>query len=156
HHSPFTSYGVALMRLTTAILAYILLTTAIFRSTGLFEPVSLILVLLSLLATLAGNRAGGPHRWGPPGKVVGLLLSLLVARELFWLATTAPSVYRGGGAVPLPVQLAVLVLGLLTVSYAWQERSWGRWRFPAVLAVYLMLGGGLIHFYWPTPGIDVW
>lgn len=144
------------MTTLASVLAFAALDLALFRSSGFLEPVSLALVLVALGLAIAGACVRWRRPAQPPvGAVCVWLLGILTGAEIAALLVTRPGIYLRPDASLAAFRAGVLIAGAVVLSYGWRQMPWPRARFPAILAVYVLLGAWTIDAS-PRPYIDVW
>lgn len=151
------------MKIYSSLLAYLTLTAALSFSGGQWDLTSMLLVLATLGLALTGcclEQPGGVQEPGAdPARWLPGVLGILVAAEWVALLVREPSIFRDYPGYDFPLwwfRLGVLVLGLLAASYARPDLPLPGWRFPAILVVYLFLGGWVLRNATYEPLIDVW
>lgn len=127
-------------RVPTAIVA--------LRGAGaMYEPLSMLLVTAILLAGTVGIWLSMRRRL--PEQVAWIALGAFTLIELS-LLYLSPTEYIPPSTIPL-----LLLVGCMILSYGWRPMPGGRYRFPIVLALYVLIGGWLLSG-WKPPSIDVW
>jgi hypothetical protein len=138
-----------------AVCALILLQLAACRSLGMLEPVSLALVLTALALVLAASALPWSPRWEARGeRLLPRTLIVLVGSEVVLLLVIPPAVRLPATTSLLTFRLIAAGLALVVLSYAFKPRAKLRWRFPAVVVLYGLLGAWVLCAL-PIPVLDV-
>ena len=136
-----------------AALSAVLLGLAIQRHDGLYEPVALALVIVSIVAlmfSLAGTRL---TRVGGSESLVAVVLTAGTLNGIALLASHRPAEYLREPH-PTGVLAAVAAAALCVVLLAVDRSRLRRFWFPSLLGIYVVLGVWLIRAS-PTPHVDV-
>lgn len=139
-----------------SLLAYVALTAALLQTPETYDLVGVGLVLAALLLSAASSLLPDAASERPrSGRLLPAALGLFILGELAFVYASPVSELRPDDPLPVGARVTVVLLGCGVLSYAWKGMPGGRWRFPAVLAVFLA-GAFLIGRTWDEPGIDVW
>lgn len=144
-------------RLSCSFIAYVLVAGVLLcRNPRTYLPSQVFFVAVALALAIAGSCLA-PASWSRSrysGRVL-FGLGLFVLLELAFLLLATPK--QVGPTEPLPpfTRYGLLAIGAIVVSYAWDGMPGGRWRFPAVVAVWIAITVPLV-LGWPPPPDDVW
>ena len=140
-----------------AALAYGLLAWALVRfGWGKVDAGAVYLATSAWLCCLAAALVRWPRRLDELARVampyvfVGVLLG-----NLYGLWTQDPGGYVQRGTSLVPLHIAIIVVGVLALSWPWRTMPLGGARAWVAIAAYVFIGVWMIHVS-PRPFIDVW
>jgi len=141
-----------------ALLAFGLLERALYLTDGLFRSDALTLALSSLVLAVAGACIRWPPTWDASArKFLAPVAASILGLGLWGLLTKRPGYYLIPQAGPALIFFygGVAAAALVSLSYWSRNSPFGAAKFPVLLAIYVFLGGWMIHWS-PRPMIDVW
>jgi hypothetical protein len=114
---------------------------------AMYEPLGMALVIAVLLAATV-------VMWRSTQRVL--------REQVVWMALGAFTVVELGflyvsptESVPFSRAFLLILMGCVVVSYGWNSMPGGRYRFPLMVGLYLLLGAWMLSG-WKPPPIDVW
>jgi len=128
----------------------VLIGFALWLNNGHYNPLALIAMLLTLVATVVVVLRSSVVV-GVPQRV--LMLAVLV--QWLLMLTRPPGIYLLPGTSLQPFQIGVIALAGLTIVQLSKSAQIARVGFIGILTIYALLGGWLIQAS-PGPWIDVW
>ncbi len=143
------------MRLRVAVLAFALLSLALFQSHGRLNPFALALILaaggLSLVGATLRDRPATADQEPSARAFLGVLAACHFG---LLLAVSSEQIFEP--VLPLmPFRVVVAIAGLLAATYLWERWPWPNLRLGGLLLAHLAASATLIEAS-PTPNIDVW
>ena len=112
-----------------------------------YESLSMLLIIAVLLSAAVGMWLSMRRRL--PEHVAWTALGAFTVMELSLLYLSPTE------SMPFPITVILIVVGCVVMSYGWTGMPGGRYRFPIIVGLYLLLGGSMVHG-WNPPPIDVW